>query len=246
MTDRITKQESSIPIQSRISLISLAELAKYWKDTEYEIRTMSQLVSWSLDLLRDILKANDMITKDIESVVEARDYLVDNNLWQRKVSKRAFVKLGNAVRFQGFRDRGENPETRDEMSKIGHNLMHNKHSVEPYEDKVSARQRLVAKATAIYHELEAIEDEAPEKLSQEEVKARYRKKMREEKEALEGAVKEDRNGQVSEKAQPIPTVKEGMNDEEWEAKCVEIKERDQARMELEKSAEISKDDIVEG
>ena len=106
MTDRMTKQENSIPVQSRVSMISLAELAKYWEGTEYEIRSMSQLISWSLDLLRDILKANEMIEVDgeFEMVVEARDYLVGRGLWQQKVAKRAFTKIGNAVRFQGFRD----------------------------------------------------------------------------------------------------------------------------------------------
>lgn len=40
------------------------------------------------------------------------------------------------------------------------------------------------------------------------------------------------------------TVKEGMTDEEFEDKCMEIKERDEERMELEKNTEISEDNIV--
>lgn len=220
MTDQMTKQESSIPVQSRVSLISLAELAGYWEGTEYEIRSMSQLISWSLDLLRDILKANEMITEDIESVAEARDYLVGKGLWQQKVAKRAFTKIGNAVRFQGFRDLGENPETRDEMSKIGHNLMHNKHSVSPYRDRVSARQKMVSEMTEVYHELEAIEEEEPEKLSQEEVRARYFKKQAEMK-GLKGRITSG------------PVVREGMSDEEYEEIIKDRKKRDLERRKLE-------------
>ena len=62
----MTKQETSIPVQSRTSIISLAELAKYWETTEYDIRSMSQLISWSLDLLRDILKSNESIESSDE------------------------------------------------------------------------------------------------------------------------------------------------------------------------------------
>ena len=233
MTDRMTKQESSIPVQSRTSIISLAELARYWETSEYDIRSMSQLISWSLDLLRDILKANEMIgaNDEIESIVEARDYLVENGLWQQKVAKRAFTKIGNAVRFQGFRDLGENPETRDEMSKIGHNLMHNKHSVSPYRDRVSTRQQMVAKMTEMYHELEATESAEPEKRCQEEVRRDWFKEQARLKALKEETIEEVKHSNVIDGSKPV--VKEGMNDEEYEAKMKEIEERDIERRKLE-------------
>jgi len=220
MTSRTVKQESSIPVQTRVSIVSLAELAKYWEGTEYNIRTMSQLVSWSLDLLRDVLKANDMIIAEdeVESVVEARDYLVSNGLWQSKVSDRAFAKLGTAIRFENFRGEGQNPQTRDEMSRKGYNIMHNKHSVEPYEDKVGARRKQVQEVVETYHEIE--------KLSQEEVRAKYFKEQaKKEKEMKEYREEEKLDGE--------PTVKEGMTDEEWEAKQREIAKRDEERAKLE-------------
>ena len=234
MTDRMTKQESSIPVQSRVSIISLAELATYWETTEYDIRSMSQLISWSLDLLRDILKANKMLEDSSESVIEARDYLVNRHLWQAKVAKRAFTKIGNAVRFQGFREEGVNPETRDEMSKIGHNLMHNKHSVSPYRDKVSTRKQMVAKMTEMYHKLEAMEGaefEEPEMLSQEEARAKYFKEQTKLKVLKGETIEEVKHSNVTGESEP--SVKEGMTDEEWEAKQSEIAKRDHERLELE-------------
>ena len=230
MTSRTVKQESSIPVQSRVSIVSLAELAKYWEGTEYNIKTMSQLVSWSLDLLRDVLKANDMIIAEdeTESIVEARNYLVSNGLWQSKVSDRAFAKLGTAIRFENFREEGQNPQTRDEMSKKGYNIMHNKHSVEPYEDKVSTRRKLVQEAVETYHEIEEMEKAEPEKLSQEEVRAKFFK----------------RQAEVKRLEEEESSVKESMTDEEWEVKQREIAKRDQERSVLEKGAEIDESNIV--
>ena len=245
MTNRMTKQESSIPVQSRVSMISLAELAKYWEGTEYDIRSMSQLISWSLDLLRDILKANEMIGVggEFEMVVEARDYLVGRNLWQQKVAKRAFTKIGNAVRFQGFREKGVDPETRDEMSKVGHNLMHNKHSVSPYRDKVSTRKQMVAKMTEMYHKLEAIEGAElgePEMLSQEEARAKYFKEQARLKALKEGTIEEVKHSNVIGESEP--SVKEGMSEEKFIERA---EERDGERKKLENAPfEVSDLDIV--
>lgn len=92
----------------------------------------------------------------------------------------------------------------------------------------------------------------PVKRSQEEVRADYFKeqaKKEKMKEIVEAEKKKARDSGlvVEEDGTPItscPSVKEGMSEEEYEDKMEEIKERDKDRLELEKGAEISEDNIV--
>lgn len=267
--DKVTRQESSIPTQTRVSIVTLAELDLYWFKEGYSIRTMSQLLSWSLDLLRDILEANGKVSGEFDTVVKAHQYLEARSLYQRGLKSRSFKKIGAALRFESLREEGKDPKR---VAPAQHSMLHRSTSVEPLEGIVDAGNSItsdeeweeiqrrikeedekdlkeakekamkIAKGAGLL--VSDPEAEGPEKLSQEDARARYFKKQREEKEALEGAIKEDKGDQGIPRVPPIPAVKEGMSDEKWEAKCVEIKERDQAQMELEKSAEISEDDIV--
>ena len=91
---------------------------------------------------------------------------------------------------------------------------------------------MVAKMTEMYHEIEAMEkDEPVEKLSQEEVRAKFFKNQAE-LERLKGeTIEEVKHGNVV--SESSLSVKEGMNDEEYAAKLKEIAARDKARLELE-------------
>ena len=98
------------------------------------------------------------------------------------------------------------------------------------------------KLTEIYHELESIEKEEPEKLSQDEVRARYFRRIAKEKEAKERSIEENSNRAVVE---GVMGVKEGMTEEEYEVKMREIAKRDKERLRLENAfVEISEANIV--
>lgn len=140
--NKVTKQESSIPIQCRVSLVTLAELARYWKNEKYDIRTVSQLNSWSLYLLAEILTTNGMLGEEM-SISEAREYLIHHGLYQKSSLDRSHKKISAAIRFEGLRDEGIEPSMIKEERRI-HSLMHKEpnkftgapSSVEPFEGRV--------------------------------------------------------------------------------------------------------------
>ena len=129
------KQEASIPVQSRVNIVSLAELSNYWEDLDYNVNTMSQLVSWSLDLLCEVLRSNEMIKPGVfNSVSKAHSYLIEKRLYQRSLKERSFKKIGTAIRFENMRKEGVDPKCYDSR---GYNMIHNKEgAVQPFEGSV--------------------------------------------------------------------------------------------------------------
>lgn len=126
--DKEVKQESSIPVQARVSLITLAELVNYWEKEGYVIRTMSQEIAWSLDLLAQILRNNGVLPVTIESVADAHKHMEIRGLYQRSLKDRSFKKIGAAIRFENFREQGVNPKYE---TPTDYNILHNKGSIEP-------------------------------------------------------------------------------------------------------------------
>ncbi len=145
--NRETKQESSIPAQCRVSIVTLAQLTAYWKDNGYDIRTVSQLMSWSLDLLKDILSNNKQIGID-PSIGEAVNYMIREKLYQKGTFDRGHKKLEAAIRFEGMRAEGNNPGKNsytNPTDRMAYSTMHRapnrftgvSSSVEPFMGKVS-------------------------------------------------------------------------------------------------------------
>jgi len=143
--DKETKQESSIPVQSRISIVTLASLDNYWRGEGKDIRTVSQLVSWSLYMLTEILTSNNLLGTD-PSIEEARNYMMGRGLYQRGMDTRGYKKLGNAIRFQKMRDNGESPQqSANPTDKTAYNTLHRApnrftgkpSSVEPFMGRVT-------------------------------------------------------------------------------------------------------------
>lgn len=139
-----TMQESSIPAQCRVSIVTLASLAKYWKQNGYNIMTVSQLMSWSLYLLVEILESNNQIDKE-PSIREAREYMMNEGLYQKSMGDKGYKKLNAAIRFQGLREEGINPA--NSYVREDRNISHMLHrapnrfngkpsSVEPFTGKV--------------------------------------------------------------------------------------------------------------
>lgn len=120
------KKESSVPVQGRISILGLAELDMYWQETGHYIRTMSQLLSWSVDLLCEVLRANEMLPREFTSVADAHQHLLRRGLYQRSTEKRAFDKIGAAIRFENLRATGVDPK---DYVAGQYNILHNPRSV---------------------------------------------------------------------------------------------------------------------
>jgi hypothetical protein len=126
--ERDVKQESSIPAQARVSMVSLAELVNYWESEGFRVRTMSQLIAWSLDLLCDTIKRSNSMPVVIESVTEAHRHLEQRGLYQGSLKARAYKKVGAALRFETLRSEGIDPR---DYTPIDYNILHNRRSVEP-------------------------------------------------------------------------------------------------------------------
>lgn len=143
--------ESTVPVQGRVSIITLAELDKFWMEQGESIRTMSQLISWSMETFAEALKSNGMV-EDIKTVAEAHDRLVKRKLYQKFTLDRSKKKIGTAIRFEEMRRKGINPKNEDIR---GYNKLHSKQTMEspisigrkrvPTQDEIEAAQIIADK-----------------------------------------------------------------------------------------------------
>lgn len=198
------RKESSIPLQARVSLLDLATLDSYWLMSGHEIRSMSQLVSWSCGLLVEVLRTNGALERDFESVKEANNYMRVRGLYQRSLIKRGqFSKLGKALKFEALRDEGVDPETHDpiEFKEVHNHPMHKQFEGEVVAEKGEYRDDI---------------EEAFKRLEEE--------KGRERKESIEKEVENaKKSGLVSE-------LEEGISEEEFYKRR---EEQDKERIRLE-------------
>ena len=120
------KVESSIPVQGRVSIVTLAELEIYWKSKGVYINTMSQLLSWSVDILREMLHANKMLPEVVHTVADAHKHLEGVGLYQKSLKKRSMMKIANAMTFENMRMEGIDPK---QYSERAYKMTHNSNSV---------------------------------------------------------------------------------------------------------------------
>lgn len=119
--DREQKQESAIATAARVSIVTLAELDKYWDKEGYKVRTMSQLINWSLERLAEIVKSNGLEV-GVNSVAEAHQYLASRRLYQTGMLRRGAPKIESALKFESLREEGVDPKDYvSEQYKIRHN-----------------------------------------------------------------------------------------------------------------------------
>jgi hypothetical protein len=137
--DQVKKVESAIPVQSRIDIRALAEMAIYWESIGKSVRTMSQLVNWSVDLCSQILKTNGMIEEEIDNVTKAHNALVIRELYQNKVMGRGRKKLLRTKQLENLRLEGVHPETGGSAGHDEYALSHHKYSVQPAPDVVKPK-----------------------------------------------------------------------------------------------------------
>ena len=250
---KVTKEESSIPVQSRISFMSLAKLHAYWVEEGYSIRTMSQLVGWSVDLLCEVLEANEKMPMEIKTLAEAHSYLQCHELYQKSTHKRALKKIGTALKFETMRSMGEDPK---DVLSAQHSMMHGRTAITPdnvvsaggtsdeaweeiqrkiKEENEKDRAEQVKAAVEIAKVsglvVSGAEPEEPKKRCQEEVRRDWFKEQAELKRLKGETIEEVKHSNVIDKSGPV--VKEGMNDEEYAAKMKEIELRDIERAKLE-------------
>ena len=122
-----TKQEGSVSVQSRVNVIDLGDLTEWWGGEGIHIKNMSQLVSWSISLLCEILETNEKMKRG-NSVAEAYNKLDVRGLLQKSFKDRNMKKISTAMRFESMRDEGFDPR----QVQMQYNVVHNKASVKPW------------------------------------------------------------------------------------------------------------------
>ena len=120
------KLEATIPVQARVDITTLCNLDIYWLGEKHGIKSLSQLVSWSLDLLLDILKENGHLEgHEVIKISDAYRYMNERGLMQRGVMKYGREKLATAMRFEALREEGIDPK---EYTPRHYNMIHNSHT----------------------------------------------------------------------------------------------------------------------
>lgn len=115
------RKESMVPVQGRVSIMTLAELDEYWKAHGVSIGSMSQLIGWSLELFRELLQVNGRLERVIERVDEAHRHLSERGLYQTALRKRGSKKIMHAMMFENLRDEGVEPS---EYASRQHQMVH--------------------------------------------------------------------------------------------------------------------------
>ena len=124
------KRETSIPLSARVSIVTLAEIDMAWRGQERMPKTMSQLVSWSLELLHEILDVQGQLPMKM-GVAEAHSYLQTRGLYQGITKTRGFKKIVTAMGFEALREQGINPK---QEAPRQYNTIHHSRAVEPKPD----------------------------------------------------------------------------------------------------------------
>lgn len=133
--DKVIREESSVPVQGRISLVDLAKMDRYWIVREgVSIKSMSQLLSWTFTAMCDIIEANGKMPEGIKSVSDAHKYLELRGLYQQSMKIKGKSRITAALGFENLRSQGSDPALH---SQTAYNTVHSKHSNEVFDGEVN-------------------------------------------------------------------------------------------------------------
>lgn len=162
--------ESSLPVVSRVSILDLANLDKFWWEHEgVHMKTMSQLVAYSLSALLGQIEDNDLLGEKISTVEEANRHLEERGLYQRSLLKRGKKKLNTALAFENLRREGIDPRRHVPSQ---YSMLHR--GRDEGGRGVVSREEL-GRLVEIYEGIEAKEKKEEQKLTWEEVERLGRK-----------------------------------------------------------------------
>ena len=193
------KVEASIPVSARVNIMALAEMLLYFESQGMHVKSMSQLVGWSVDTGAQLLEYAKMLPHKVVTMLEANEIIQSRGLYQPSVMKRGRLKLNAGRRMENLRAEGEDPKFVPGLVERDHNILHNEHSVK------AAPDISIADMTKKYHEIEEqkkLEVEAERKAAGDRVTAAM--ENIEEVEPSTGAL-EELKAEVSQEEQRIIT-----------------------------------------
>jgi len=214
--DKNKRLESSIPVQSRISIVDLARLAKLMTERGLQINTMSQLVSWSIGLLCDLFEGSPGHTVEgIETVADAHRYLTAMGLYQRGVRKRCNSRIAAAMQLDTLRLEGLDPSYHAPMQ---YKVIHSPHAHQAYDGEFTKHVRG-----------EPIDFSDPNEVKEKMKELEELKKQTVQSARDSGLIVEERE-EIEKKKFVAPRA---LTSAELDEKEAEILERDRERMKLE-------------
>jgi hypothetical protein len=141
------KQERSIPVQARVDIVSLADLAMFLENNKVRIKTMSFLIGVGIDMIVDILKKNNQLDREHKSIDDACETMNLLGIWQRSMKGRSERKLSVAKGFENLRAEGVDPAY---YAPGQYKTLHNVNSVQPKTVDVSKTKEIME----VYRQLE--------------------------------------------------------------------------------------------
>lgn len=148
MSNRDIKVERSIPVQGRVDITTLADIAVYLEGTGIRVNSMSMLLSYGMEVAWNALKANDMLERVHEDTLDAHRTLQMLRLYQRSMMHRAKRKVIRSISFDELRKEGTDPR---DYAPHEYNRIHNSHSIE-YPDRFSRNIGDVEAAKRMFEE----------------------------------------------------------------------------------------------
>lgn len=249
---RLMGVESSIPVQGRIDVKNLVTMVEFFREKGIQPRSMSEVLSFSIECLVDILKVNENISNEM-SIGECWAYLDNNKLIQPSLRKRSIEKIANAIALENIRNEGYDIDSmsEEERKSLGINTIYNtlhrigsvsqapKHKMgvddiidEEKRENIRRQQEIVQASlreqerTGNFHILDL---ELP--LSKAQMKFTDKEKERLIKETKERFTQSKQKlNNTLDKVQEV-VVKENMNDSEFEKTMERIEKSDKERME---------------
>ncbi len=124
---RVVKQERSVSVQGRVDIVKLAEVFAGLRMNNYNVGTMSLLVSYCVEIAHSALEQNGLLKKKFDSIGDAYLLLKDSGVMTKSMIDRNIKKINMAWGFENLRNEGDDPEISAPRYYKG---LHNDNSVE--------------------------------------------------------------------------------------------------------------------
>lgn len=139
MASKEISQERSVSVQGRVDIVKLAEVFAAVEMQKYNVRTMSLLVSYCVDIAHSALEQNGLLDKRMDGIGSAYYLLIDSGLMTRSMKERNEKKVHMAWGFENIRKEGGDPA----IEAPGYyKMMHNHRSVDVPDDRATKAKAL--------------------------------------------------------------------------------------------------------
>jgi len=204
---REVKVERTLPVSTRVNVVSLVNVNRYFKSIGYRARSMSQLVNWAVEALEEVI-INKVGNKDmVDSLSEALAELRAEGLMQKTMKARGRAKMSYGLAAENLRAEKRDPQM---VMERRYKEIHGKNKGYEEIDHQLTSGQLLATPEEVRHRIDEVrrKKEEVEKLKEQTITAAKD----------QGLLNE-----------VVPTISEKMTEDE----CSKVLKRDEERTKLE-------------